>query len=145
MSRELILNFIQWKIFYLKYKPIRVSLWLAYKITENNWGSRLFAELIQTWKKYPASFDKISTLTWRLLVISRQFFSFELCVSITSSLWNVYCRNLNSIYMQKSFCIFNKLQSSLAILLFPMIYLRMYYLLRVKWHRKTSRVVRNVV
>ena len=145
MSRELILNFNQWKIFYLKYKPIRVSLWLAYKITENNWGSRLFAELIQTWKKYPTSFDKISTLTWRLLVISRQFFSFELCVSITSSLWNVYCRNLNSIYMQKSFCIFNKLQSSLAILLFPMIYLRMYYLLRVKWHRKTSRVVRNVV
>ena len=49
-----------------------------YKINESNCCSRLFAKFIQTQKSYPTSLDKMRILTWRLLVISSQFFSCEL-------------------------------------------------------------------
>ena len=50
MSRESALNFDQSKTFSENYKPIRVWLWIVYKITEN----------IQ---EYPTSLDKMSILT----------------------------------------------------------------------------------
>ena len=62
-----ILNFDQWKTFPENYKPMRVSLWLVYKFTENYYPSRLFSEFIQTQKRYPY---KVRILTWKLLVIS---------------------------------------------------------------------------
>ena len=77
MSCERVLNFDQWKIFSENYKPMRVWLWLVYRFTENNCRLRLFPEFIQTQKRYPTSPDKISMLTWKLLVISSQIFSSE--------------------------------------------------------------------
>lgn len=41
-------------------RKLKVSLWLAYKIPENNRRSRHFAEFIQTQKRYSASLDEIS-------------------------------------------------------------------------------------
>ena len=46
-----------------KYKPIRVWLWIVYRIIENNCCLRLFMKFIETQKRYPTSFDKISILT----------------------------------------------------------------------------------
>ena len=63
MSWERALNFDQWKIFSENYKPMRVSLWLFYKFTENYYPSRLFSEFIETQKRYPTSPDKIRILT----------------------------------------------------------------------------------
>ena len=47
VSSERALNFDQWKTFLENYKPIRISLWLLYKYTKNNYRSRLFSESIQ--------------------------------------------------------------------------------------------------
>ena len=44
-QRECTLNFNQWQTFSENYKPIRVSLWIVYQITENNCRSRLFTNL----------------------------------------------------------------------------------------------------
>ena len=63
MPWERALNFDQWKIFPENYKPMRVSLWLFYKFTENYYPSRLFSEFIETQKRYPTSPDKIRILT----------------------------------------------------------------------------------
>ena len=71
MSCERALNFDQWKTFSENYKPMRVSLWLVYKFTENCQIYRLFSESIQTNKRYPTCLEKIRILTWKLLVISR--------------------------------------------------------------------------
>ena len=49
-----------------KLKPIRIWLWLVYRIIENICHSGLYAELIQTQKKYLTAFDKANILTWRL-------------------------------------------------------------------------------
>ena len=46
MSRESALKFEQWKTVCENYKPIRVCLWLVYKITDNNYRLQLFTEFI---------------------------------------------------------------------------------------------------
>ena len=74
---ERALDFNQWKTFFEDYKPMRIWLWLVLKFTENNCGLQLFSEFFQTQKRYPTSLDKISILTWKLLAISSQSFSFE--------------------------------------------------------------------
>lgn len=48
MSRELGLDFDQWKTFFENYEPIRNWLWRVYKIAENNCRLHLFVEFIQT-------------------------------------------------------------------------------------------------
>ena len=53
MSCGRALNFDQWKTFSENYKPMRVSLWVLYKFTENYYRLRLFSEFIQTRKMYP--------------------------------------------------------------------------------------------
>ena len=72
MSCERALNSDQWKTFSENYKPIRVSLWLVYKFTDNNCRSQLFSEFIQTEKSYLTFLDKISIITWKPLVILSQ-------------------------------------------------------------------------
>ena len=72
------LNFDQWKTYPENYKPMRVSLWLAYKCSQNCQIYRLFSEFIQTKKRYPICLDKIRILTRKLPVISSQIFSCEL-------------------------------------------------------------------
>ena len=59
MSYECALNFDQRKTFSGNYKPMRLWLWLVYKITENYYRSRLFSEFIQTQKRYTTSLDNI--------------------------------------------------------------------------------------
>ena len=73
-----VINFDQWENFSQKYESIRVWLWLAYEIIVNNCCSRVFAKFIQTHKTHPTSLDKISTSTWKLLVILRPNFFCEL-------------------------------------------------------------------
>ena len=68
ISCQRALNFDQLKKNSGNYKPMRVSLWLAYKFTENY--CRLRIVFIQTKKRYLSSFDKMRILTWKLLVIS---------------------------------------------------------------------------
>ena len=58
------------KAFSKSHEQISVWLWLAFKINENNCRLWFFAEFIQTQKRYPTCLDKISILTWGLLVIS---------------------------------------------------------------------------
>ena len=87
ISCERNLNFDQWKAFFENYKPIKVWLLLVYKITEDNCRLQLFSEFIQTQNSYPTSLDKISILTWKLLVISSQNFSCELNFERTYSLF----------------------------------------------------------
>ena len=70
MSRERALNFDQWHTFSGNYKPIRVWLWVVYKIIKNKCHLRLFAQFIQTQKRYPISLDNLSILTWRIFVTS---------------------------------------------------------------------------
>ena len=79
MSCERPLNFDQRKRFSENYKPIRVWLWLVYRFIENDCRLRLFSEFIQTWKRYPTYLDKISVLTWKLLVVSspQRTYSFQ--------------------------------------------------------------------
>ena len=60
-----VLNSNQWQPFSENYKPIRISLGLFYKITENNCFLWLFTEIIRSQKWYSTSLDKISILTWR--------------------------------------------------------------------------------
>ena len=69
MSFERTLNFDQWKTFSENNKPVRVWLWLVYKFTENRQVYRLFAEFIQTQKRYPTSLDIIRILTSKLFVV----------------------------------------------------------------------------
>ena len=59
MSCERALKFEQCKTFYVSYKPMRVWLWLVYKLTESYFRLWLFSEFIQTQKRYPAFLDKI--------------------------------------------------------------------------------------
>ena len=89
MSCEHVLNCNQWNIFSENYKPIRVWFWFVYKFIKNNCRLRLFSEFIQTHKRYPTSLDKKSILTWKLLVISSQNFSYELNSKRTYSLQNI--------------------------------------------------------
>ena len=56
--RQLVLNCDLWKTF----SPVRVILWLVYKVTENNCCLSLFFEFIQAQKRYPTFFDKINFL-----------------------------------------------------------------------------------
>ena len=70
MSSELILNFDQWKTFSGSYEPMRVWLWLVYKIAENCQIYRLFSDFIQSQRRCPTALDKIRILTWKPLVIS---------------------------------------------------------------------------
>ena len=74
MSCAHVLNFDQWKTFSKNYEPMRVWLWPVYKITENCQIYWLFSEFIRT---HPTSLEKISILTWKLLVISKYNFSCE--------------------------------------------------------------------
>ena len=64
------LCFDQWKTFSDDYMPIRVWMLFVYKFTENDCRLRLFSEFIQTQKRYPTFLDKISILTWKLLIIT---------------------------------------------------------------------------
>ena len=82
LTGEHILNFNQWKTLSENYKPIKVWLWFIYKIAEKN-CLRLFIEFIQTHNRHIASPDKISILTWKMLVISSQSFSCNLNLSRT--------------------------------------------------------------
>ena len=72
VSREIAIRFYQWQTFSENCKPIRVSLWFVYKKYWEYCRLRLFIECIQTQRRYPNSFDKIVTLTLRLLVILNQ-------------------------------------------------------------------------
>ena len=112
MLREHALNLDQLKIFSENCKPIRVRLWLVYKITDNSSGSRLFAEAIHTPKWYPTSFDKVSILTWGLLVISKQNFSFDLNSSRTYSLENISYMSWSLVHTYNTCKIENKEFSS---------------------------------
>ena len=89
MSFERALDFDQWITFSENYKPMRVSLWLFYKSTENNCCLQLFSEFIQTQKRYPTPLDKICILTWKLIVISSQTFPCELNSQRTYFLQNI--------------------------------------------------------
>ena len=77
ISYEHALNFDQWKTFSENYKPMRVWLCLAYRFIENNCRSWIFSNFIQNQKVYSVSSDKISILTWKILVILSQNFSSE--------------------------------------------------------------------
>ena len=70
MSSERALNFDQWKTFSENYRPMRDLLWLVYKFTKNYCCLQLISEFIQTEKSYPTSLDKVSVLTWKLLITS---------------------------------------------------------------------------
>ena len=48
------------KHFLENYKPIRLGLELIYKITKNKCRLQLFAEFIQTQRRYPTSHYKIN-------------------------------------------------------------------------------------
>ena len=63
MSYKHALNFDQWKIFSENYKPMKVWLWLVYKIIENYCRSWLSSEFIQTQKSHLISIDKMHLLT----------------------------------------------------------------------------------
>ena len=71
MSCKRALSFDQWKRFSENYKPMRIWLWFVYQFTESYYPSWLFAEFIQTQKRYPTCPDKIHILIQKLLVISR--------------------------------------------------------------------------
>ena len=87
-------TFDLWNTFSENYKPIRVLVWLVYKFTRSNCCLWLFSEFIQTQKRYPTSLDKISNLTWKLLVISSENFSCELNSLRTYSLQNISYHSL---------------------------------------------------
>ena len=44
--------------FFKNYYPVRVRLWLVYKITENNLLFATFRDFIQNQRRYPTSVDK---------------------------------------------------------------------------------------
>ena len=94
MSCERALSFDQWKTFSVNYKPIRVWLWLIYKLTENYCHSQLFSKFIQTQKRYPTFLDKISILTWKLFVMSSQSLPCKLNSQRTYSFQNIWCLSL---------------------------------------------------
>ena len=73
MSQKSALNFDQWGRRFDNCKPTGD---FVYKIAENNCRFGYFAGLIQTQKRHSTSYDKISVLTWILLVISSLFFLF---------------------------------------------------------------------
>ena len=99
------------------YKPIRVWLWIVYKITESNCGSQLFKVFIQTQTRYPKSFDKRSILIWKLSVIlcQKNLLSTKLFDNVLLAKYLIYvtatliCYNLQSEYRsshsQKKFSI----------------------------------------
>ena len=89
LSLERALNFDQWKTFCENYKPMTVWLWFFYKFTKTNCRLQLFSELIQAQKKHPTSLNKISIVTWKLLVMSSQKSFCELNSQITYSLQNI--------------------------------------------------------
>ena len=66
MSYKHALNFDQWKIFSENYKPMKVWLWLVYKITENYCRSWIFSEFIQIQKSHPTSIDEVHMLTFHI-------------------------------------------------------------------------------
>ena len=70
MSCECALNFDQWKTFSENFKPMRVWLWLVYKIYRELLLLATFSKFIQTQKRCPTSLGKICILFWKLLVIS---------------------------------------------------------------------------
>ena len=51
MLNEHVLNFDKWKTSCENNKPIRVWIWLVYKITDNKCRLQLLAEFIQSQKK----------------------------------------------------------------------------------------------
>ena len=63
--------FGQWETLSENYKPIIANC-------NCNCSLRYFVKIIQTQKRYPTSLDKISILTWMLIVISSQNFSYKL-------------------------------------------------------------------
>ena len=77
------------RLFSKYYKLIKIPLRLVYKITENSSLLWLFAEFIQSQKRYPVSYNEISILTWRLLVTWIQNFSSDLYFSGAYSLQNI--------------------------------------------------------
>ena len=87
MSCERGLNFDQWKTFPENYKPVRIWLWLLYKFTIMIVAHTTFLRVHSNSKE--VSLDKISILTWKLLVISTQNFSCELNSQRTYSLQNI--------------------------------------------------------
>ena len=74
MFHQHVLNIYHWKHFQKKKKKNNRSLIMAnYKLIKNNCCLRVFIQ-----KRYHTFLDKISILTWRLLVISSQNVSCEL-------------------------------------------------------------------
>ena len=55
------------------YQPMRVWLWLVWKFSENYCRLQLFSDFIQTHCRNPTSLDKISILTWKLLLKLKRF------------------------------------------------------------------------
>ena len=70
--------FGQWKILPKNYKPIKVWLWIVYKINKNNCHLQHFGKLIQTQNRHSTSLGKINILTWRLFAILVQNCCFKL-------------------------------------------------------------------
>ena len=61
------------KHFSENYQPMRVWLWLVWKFTENCCSLQLFSDFIQTRRRHPTSQEKISILTWKLLLKLKLF------------------------------------------------------------------------
>ena len=73
MSQKSALNFDQWGTRFDNCKPTGD---FVYKIAKNNCHLGYFAGLIQTQKRHSTSYNKMSVLTWILLVISSLFLLF---------------------------------------------------------------------
>lgn len=93
MSHECDLNFVLWKIFFMDFsKPIGVSLWIVYKLPENNCCLRLLTKFIQTilkysnWKITCHSVLKLSLVTKLLTNLSLLKYIIPSTVALTVSM-----------------------------------------------------------
>ena len=93
MSHECDLIFVLWKIFFMDFsKPIGVSLWIVYKLPENNCCLPLLTKFIQTilkysnWKITCHSVLKLSLVTKLLTILSLVKYIIPSTVALTVSM-----------------------------------------------------------
>ena len=108
------------------FKPLRIWWWLVYKFTENVCRLRLFSGFTQTKIRYPSSFDNISIITWKLLIISSQNFSCEVNSYRTYSLQMSHICHCD---FNASFLIHAYINSKYDKLLFILIIIYFYYII----------------
>lgn len=127
-SREHALNFDQWQTFLEKYKPVKVSLWLVYKIIKNNCRLQLFATSLLKLKEVSnlettRHMMSKSILRTKLLqnllfaiishiccynfidllyIVNWYFFEIEAGSDVTVSLYNIYT-NVIYVFMDNFF------------------------------------------